>query len=286
MAVGFAVRPAATVRILAERWNGSRWTVIRIPSLPRSSWAELVSIWCGDRTDCTAVGGYIPRAVDAQERPLAEHWNGHAWTVDHVPNPRAENGSALTGVDCLQAGLCEGVGEYVFADVDQQILAFGRSAGGWVRQHQHGPKQSELTSEGSVSCSDIAHCTGVGSWVDFQGRTRTLAERWDGTSWVRQHARNPAGFGVSELSGVSCRGATWCAGVGSWSDGFNGIPSYTLAERWNGAGWRIEHTPNPPGATLSSLNAVDCGGPFCVAVGSSYDGSMTSTLIEASRASG
>ncbi len=286
MAVGFAVRPTARVRALVERWDGSRWRMSKTPRLPRSSWSELVAVSCTDARDCIAVGGYIPNSIDAQERPLAERWNGRTWTVDHVPNPRAENGSALTGVSCSSGDVCEAVGEYAFADVDQIVIAFGRSAGGWVRQHQPNPNQSEVTSEGSVSCVGSGACTGVGNWIDRVGRTRALAERWDGSSWVRQHARNPAGFAVSELSGVSCRGATWCAGVGSWSDGFNGIPSFTLAERWNGAAWRIESTPNPPGATLSSLNAVDRGGPFCVAVGSWYDGSLTSTLVEVSRASG
>jgi hypothetical protein len=217
--VGFVVRPTSRVRALVERWNGSRWTIMKTPPLPRSSWSELVAVSCTGKKDCIAVGGYIPNAVDAQERPLAERWTGSAWTIDHVPNPRAENGSGLTGVACPSSGICEAVGEYVFADVDQNILAFRRSAGGWVRQHQPNPNQSELTSEGSVSCFGSLNCAGVGSWVDRQGRTRALAERWNGTSWVRQHVPNPSGFAVSELFGVWCRTATWCAGVGSWSEG-------------------------------------------------------------------
>jgi hypothetical protein len=49
----------------------------------------------------------------------------------------------------------------------------------------------------------------------------------------------------------------------------------TLAEHWNGASWRIVPTPNPPGATFSSLNGVSCPLPnVCFAVGSSDSGPL------------
>jgi hypothetical protein len=42
-----------------------------------------------------------------------------------------------------------------------------------------------------------------------------------------------------------------------------------LAERWDGTTWRIQATPNPIGATKSSLVAVSCATTTtCIAVGS------------------
>ena len=46
--------------------------------------------------------------------------------------------------------------------------------------------------------------------------------------------------------------------------------SAPVAERWDGASWQIVSSPNPPGATFSSLNGVSCPRPtICFAVGSS-----------------
>lgn len=128
-----------------------------------------------------------------------------------------------------------------------------------------------------MSCSSGTDCTSIGSWSDADGPIRALAESWNGTSWALQHARNPAGLQMSELFGVSCAGALACVAVGHWSTSLNGIPSYTLAERWNGTAWRIRPTPNPEGATNSTLNSVCCSSAdACVAVGSSYASGVTS----------
>ena len=58
--------------------------------------------------------------------------------------------------------------------------------------------------------------------------------------------------------------------------------SVTLAERWDGASWRIVPTPNPPGAAHNSLGRISC--PWqnvCFAVGSSASSSGTTTpLVE------
>jgi hypothetical protein len=44
--------------------------------------------------------------------------------------------------------------------------------------------------------------------------------------------------------------------------------STTVAEHWDGTSWQIVPTPNPPGATFSSLNDVSCPRPrICFAVG-------------------
>ena len=52
-------------------------------------------------------------------------------------------------------------------------------------------------------------------------------------------------------------------------------PPTHIAEHWNGTSWRIVTTPNPPGATFSSLNGVSCPRPnVCFAVGSSDSGPL------------
>jgi hypothetical protein len=40
-----------------------------------------------------------------------------------------------------------------------------------------------------------------------------------------------------------------------------------LIEVWNGASWRLQKAPIPPGTADAQLNGVSCTGPFCFAVG-------------------
>jgi hypothetical protein len=280
-AVGYSVGSA--VQALVEQWDGTAWTIQPTPAPLRASWWELSGVSCRAPFDCTAVGGSIGRSVDAQEKPLAEHWDGSAWTIEPTPNPRAENGSDLGAVACAGSIVCEAVGGYAFADTLQSVFAFGWNGTSWTHQHQPNPGGSDpVNTDSSVSCSSPAACTSVGSWTDADGRLHGLAARWDGTSWTHQFVPNHTGFLVSELFGVSCAGGASCTAVGDWATGYYPHPSLTLAEKWDGTAWMIEPTPNPAGGILSSLDGVECVAPrTCVAVGSSYDGSVTHTLVEA-----
>jgi len=136
----------------------------------------------------------------------------------------------------------------------------------------------------SASCSNATACTGVGTWVDFDGNTRGLAERWDGIRWTGQRVADPPRSQATALSGVSCVTPSVCAAVGYWSANTDAFPSHTLAERWNGSSWVVQPSPNPTGASLNSLAAVDCPSPMsCVAVGGSYNDGAFTTLVESYR---
>jgi hypothetical protein len=281
VAVGYAV--TSKVRPLVERWNGTSWKILSTPRPGQAWWFELRAVSCVGTSDCTAVGSSIGQGADAQERPLAEHWDGASWTIQHTPDPQAENGSGLTGVACVATGSCEAVGTYAYADTQLGVFAMGWNGTKWALQQQPDPGGGYETTDASVSCTSGTACTSIGSWNDTGGRIRALAESWDGASWALQHARNPSGFAISELFGVSCSGVGECISVGDWSMNFNGTPSSTLAERSNGSEWRVQSTPNPKGATYSALDGIDCSaGGGCVAVGSSYAGGVSTTLVEVS----
>jgi hypothetical protein len=120
----------------------------------------------------------------------------------------------------------------------------------------------------------------VGSWVDNDGHTQTLGEAWNGTRWFAEPPANPDGFAIAELLGASC-GSPVCEAVGDWSASVFGFPSSTLAEQWASGVWTIQATPNPAGASESSLRAVDCrSATDCVAVGSALRNSDVRTLVE------
>jgi hypothetical protein len=151
----------------------------------------------------------------------------------------------------------------------------------WLDQEQPNPGGQGDNTNADVSCPNVDACTTVGSWVDAGDAIRTLAERWDGTTWVRQPAPNPRGSDISELNGVSCPSVSTCTAVGDWASNADQIPSATLAVHWNGTTWGLEATSNPPGGRINTLNGVACPSTeTCVAVGDSWDGLVTSTLVE------
>jgi hypothetical protein len=60
-----------------------------------------------------------------------------------------------------------------------------------------------------------------------------------------------------------------------------GVPTYGLAERWNGTAWAVQHAPDPAGSDFTSLNGVACGSAGqCVAVGNFAAKTAGRTLVE------
>src|ERR1700723_1702098 len=78
----------------------------------------------------------------------------------------------------------------------------------------------------SVSCPSPGMCMAVGGYVTAGNQTRTLAERWNGTSWSIVGTEN---MGSSdELWSVSCASASSCSAVGD-----AGGQSVPMAQQWN-----------------------------------------------------
>src|SRR5262249_16871578 len=68
----------------AEHGHGPRGPLQPPPPPAGSPQAQLSAVSCASATSCTAVGFYY---VDAggNSGPLAEHWNGARWAIQHVP---------------------------------------------------------------------------------------------------------------------------------------------------------------------------------------------------------
>ena len=104
-------------------------------------------------------------------------------------------------------------------------------------------------------------------------------------SWTSQSTPTPRGLPYGDLPGVSCTSASACTAVGA--AGADSGPQVTLAERWNGTSWAVQHTPNPTGVRGSSLSAVSCTSvTACVAVGEVSHGSGIDTTTLAERWNG
>jgi hypothetical protein len=250
---------------LAERWNGTSWKIQPTPN-PADTQSffgigiALSGVSCPAANVCTAVGKYKNGA--GTYVTLAERWNGTSWKIQPTPNPAGAAYTALSGVSCKAANACTAVGSYRNSADKAVTLAERWNGTSWKIQPTPNPAGSGIALNG-VSCTAASVCTAVGGYYNAAGKARTLAERWNGTSWKIQPTPNPAG--APGLNGVSCKAANACTAVGGYSN-VSG-KAFTLAERWNGTSWKIQSTPNPAG-NFPTLYGVSCpAAKACTAVG-------------------
>jgi hypothetical protein len=274
-AVGYAVNSTGATVTLAERWNGSTWAVAPTPSPTGASVSRLNGVSCSSATACTAVGYYV--SSGGANQSLIESWNGTTWTPQTAVTPTGTTSSMLNAVRCSTATACTAVGEYVDFFGTQKLLAIGRAGSGWSVHTAPSPSGATSSQFNAVSCTSGTACTAVGGSAGPSGGL-TLAERWDGSVWTLQSTLDPAGASSSVLNGVACSGATACSAVGS---AINNVGlRLSLAETWNGSAWTLISTPNPAGATNTSLRDVSCASASaCTAVGSSSAGGAAASPL-------
>jgi hypothetical protein len=299
--------------ILAERWNGTSWSIQVIPDPGASSYATLSEVSCPAANDCEAVG------ADSLG-PFAEVWNGTTWSAQSTPAPGGINSPQLEAVSCASAGFCEAVGFGVNSASHFVALAEAWNGTSWSGALPPDPAANTTELQG-VSCVSPSFCAAVG-YTTSSG-TGTLGEGWNGTSWAIEQIPEPAGTTTADLLGISCAAATACETAGQAAvpaianmliDGWNGtswtlqapvqpigatsnsfsaascvsatdceaVGSYdnasavqvTLAEAWNGTSWKIQATPNPAKGSTITLTGVSCvSASFCEASGSNNNGS-------------
>jgi hypothetical protein len=168
-------RPSLT---LAERWNGTEWSIQKTPKPTNGSARSLHGVSCVSASVCTAVGSYYNGTTDVA---LAERWNGTGWSIQRTSNPTGGSGRSLHGVSCVSASACTAVGNY-FNGSAQVTLAERWNGTKWSTQHTPNPTDaSDKTTLGGVSCASGSACTAVGDYVRGVPYVYvTLAERWTG----------------------------------------------------------------------------------------------------------
>jgi hypothetical protein len=216
MAVG-SVDNDNVYRLLAERWDGARWSRLAAPGVGRRCYGygcgglpTLNGISCLSHTDCFAVG--------SGGGPLIARWNGTRWKRVDAPYPTgAHQGYEFDAIDCASSRRCEAVGaQYVQSRLLgghlwlEGDLAEGWDGHRWKLQDAHGPIDHEGELLG-VACASAVECRAVG----FHGRTRARTRLagvllgFDGARWRRV----PLHRGVVGWSGIACPSTRSCTAV-------------------------------------------------------------------------
>jgi hypothetical protein len=272
-AVGAYIKANDTVLTLAEAWNGSAWVIQPTPNPAGSRISQLNGVSCtvtpAARAANACVSAGFRTGSTGFPAPLAEGWNGSAWSIRATPVPTGARISQLEGVSCpvldsTVATACTAVGTY---DVNLTNLTLAETWNGsaWSIQATPNPAGAIASILHAVSCSSPSACIAVGDYQNHPiGPPHALAEAWNGSAWRVLKAPDPAGARFTALEAVSCTAADACTAVGFYRN--HAQVELALVEQWNGSDWSIQ-APATPGRG-SILNGVDClSASFCTAAG-------------------
>ena len=226
----------------------------------------LAAVNCPSQSQCNAVG-----------LGSAQLWSGGTWRMQSVPVPAGGSGLMLEGISCASTKWCAAVGQYNSGSTALPVAEHWNGTS-WVVDRTANPANAHYASLTRVACAATNSCYAVGYYNDSAGYDLTLVEHWNGTSWAIVSSPNPTGAKGSQLLGVRCPAANWCAAVGTYDNASGtGLP---LAETWNGHTWTVQPTPVPAGSTGSYLVGLGCASTaFCTAVGYYYTGAGTSQAL-------
>ena len=159
-AVGSYYNRAIVQVTLAERWNGTSWTVqapgppVRPPVVANAPTLNDVS--CPSTMVCIAIGSYYRGSGDVT---LAERWNGRSWAIQPIPDPATTNYPG--GLVCTSPSTCTAVGMF-FTD---HYFTYAERWDGLRWTIQATPNPATATDSGlyGVSCTAAMACTAVGN---------------------------------------------------------------------------------------------------------------------------
>jgi hypothetical protein len=241
-------RTAGSSRTLTERWDGSRWLVVRSPN-PSELDGGLTAVSARGPSDAWAVGTYMKRADQSSSvsKVTTIRWDGTRWRNVPTPAPRF---SSLTDVADVAGDDAWAVGRLGLKDIEHwDGRRWTRSAGASTRGSEH------AVGVGVVSRTDVWV---VGERYKYGGGFATFTEHWDGRTWTRVPAVD-AGSYESLLSEVDGTAADDVWVVGEYRPEVR-VHARTLIEHWNGTAWSVVPSPNV-GTGENFLNAVVAAGP-------------------------
>jgi hypothetical protein len=272
-AVGYTTSTSGVIRQLLERYDGSSWHLVSVPTRA-AGWLEGVN--CVTTTSCWAVG----TSGGAAHHGIIDHWNGSVWTA--VPSPQEPGSSTsghgetlLNGVACRGAKNCYAVGGIckgcIVADPRNFIEYLGSAL---LIEHWNGsrwtwvsgvPDAGKPTGRyerllSAISCAGTG-CVAVGLSAAAGG---PIAEALTGSRWIYTRLPRPANAGTL-LNQVSCAAARWCVAVGQSqsNDSSSGDEPGYLAEL-SASGWHSTQL----GYAASADEQFDPLGVSCAAIAS------------------
>jgi hypothetical protein len=229
-------RPYAAASPMVESWNGKAWKLRHTPFVAKHG-SHLLNIACAARSSCLAVGYYDANHQDwgaVVNEALAEHWNGHRWTVGHPPAGHNYSPS-LGGVACPSRTECIAVGSYLNGQnaSPNSPLVERWVKGRWRWVTAGLPRYGQLSA---ISCIDANRCMAVGRLDDnlllLHDNPSPMALTWNGSRWAREavptvpvpKTKDGPDTAAPMLLGVSCLLPGGCEATGVQGPSFGYSP--------------------------------------------------------------
>ena len=234
-AVGYFTPPGSTVeQTFIEHWDGTSWTQLSSPNATANT-NFLSGVAAVSPSIALAVGAAFETNSNVED-PLAEQWDGTAWSVQSSQSPRPAPQDILAAVTISPEGVPWAVGSFLASNKKSRTLIEQLGPSGWTiyASPNRGGANNFLTAVTATSVTNV--------WAAGQSDSRgikTLVEHWDGQSWVMQKTPNEgAEFSALQGADATATNNAWVVGY----FGAGGDPQ-TLIEHWNGSAWRIQKSP-------------------------------------------
>jgi len=239
----WAVGWAASGGVLILHWNGTAWTKVAVPALPRDS--ELADVAASSSRNVWAVGA-------AGRHTLILHWNGARWR--RVPSPTRSGDAGLDSVTVTRSGAAFAAGGYLSrAGGGGSMLAW--SGGKWHQQRLPSPYDS--AQDGASGFTGVAAASAGSAWavgLTDTGNWTTFLRR-QGTHWRVAAGPNIPGGNLTDVA-LAPRHRAWAVGY---------VDSAPLILRYTGSSWRRVATPRPTdGARLNAVAVTRDGTAWAV----------------------
>jgi len=177
VAVGSSV-VGTTGTPLAEKWNGTTWTLTTPPDDTLQS-SALSGVSCTTAKFCLAVGS---GHTGTSPGTFADKWNGATWTLVPYQEP-AGTADTLAGVTCTSTTFCMAVGSSSDNVNPGRTLSAKWNGASWNTVPSPDTSTAQANQLNAVSCTSSTFCTAVGQYDDGSNYAQTLTQKWNGTSW-------------------------------------------------------------------------------------------------------
>ena len=250
-------------------------TARELPTAPRHSYGPvsypgtLESVSAVSASDVWAVGFHD----DAHEvsSTLAEHWNGHFWSLVTTPTFGGGGGASLVGVSAVSASDVWAVGNsYNGTEFDTLVEHWDGVS--WTQVPSPSPgglTGSYLFGVSARSATDV--------WAVGRTYDGPLIEHWDGSTWTQ--VASPGDVGT-ELDGVSAVTADDAFAVGQTFGAF----SRPFILRWDGTSWTkmaIDRSDKRGhGLSVAGVSATSSDDAWAVGTATTYRHVINRSLIE------
>jgi hypothetical protein len=247
--VGYYLGYHGVNETLAERWDGSRWTLVETPNVGDNG-SQLYGVAALSPSDAWAVGYSAGEPDTYTSSTLVEHWTGSAWSVVPSPNPSNDplyGANQLNDVRAFAPNDVWAAG-WQWTPIGSAPLIERWDGRRWRVSRTPTDAFRELQALDGTSSRDI---WAVGHAFTFSDGKQSLIMHWDGRSWaVVPTPKLPYDNYLTDVTVVSPTDA--------WAVGYTVPPNLDFQPHflhWNGSAWAVVPSPHLS-STHNYLQAV------------------------------